>query len=195
MQGNTFVFFGIGGAGKGTQIKLLIDFLETKDGNECVYAGTGRGFRKLVSSGSYTGTLVKEFIDQGKLVPDFLTNALFTDVLLSKLTPEKHLISDGYPRTIEQSESFEKMMSFFKRDNVKIVYIELNEVEAMKRNLLRGRPDDTEVGLKKRFEEYANNVVPAVSYFKHKTGYSIFTINGEQTPEEVFKDILKGLEL
>jgi adenylate kinase family enzyme len=126
-------------------------------------------------------------------VPDFLTNAIFTNVLISQLTPEKNLIADGYPRTLVQSESFEKKMKFYERKNIKIIYIELSEKEAMKRNLLRGRPDDTKEGLTKRFAEYANNVIPAMNYFKDKAGYKIYKINGEQTVENVHKDIIKAL--
>ncbi|KKQ07118.1 MAG: hypothetical protein US18_C0026G0019, partial [Parcubacteria group bacterium GW2011_GWB1_36_5] len=51
----TFVFFGIIGSGKGTQIKLLVDFLKAKDGRECVYAYPGNEYRKLAESGSFTG--------------------------------------------------------------------------------------------------------------------------------------------
>ena len=69
----------------------------------------------------------------------------------------------------------------------------LSEEEAMKRNLLRGRADDTEEGLRKRFNEYKNNVLPAMNYFKEKEGYEIYTINGEQTIEEVHKEIIKAL--
>ena len=109
------------------------------------------------------------------------------------MNSEKHLFADGYPRTVAQSESFETMMNFFKRENIKIIYIELSKEEAMKRNLLRGRADDTEEGLSRRFDEYINNVIPSMEYFKEKEGYEIYTINGEQTIEEVHSDIIKAL--
>ena len=189
----TFVFFGIVGSGKGTQVKLLIDFLNKKDGKECVYAYPGNEYRKLTESGSYTGQVVKDSMTRGHLQPDFLTDAIFTNILVSSLSPEKHLIADGYPRTLVQSENFEEIIKFFKREDVKIVYIELSKEEAMKRNLLRGRADDTKEGIEKRFNEYVNKVVPAMNYFKGKANYTIYTINGEQTVENVHKDIIKAL--
>ena len=193
MQTQTFVFFGQVGSGKGTQVKLLNDYLRSKDNKGVVYGGTGEEFRKILKSDNFTAKLIKDSIKKGELLPDFLTTALFMNILISFLDDQKHLIADGYPRTVEQSGSFENMMQFFKRDNIKIIYIELSEEEAMKRNLLRGREDDTEEGLRKRFNEYKNNVIPAMNYFQGKTGYEVLTINGELTIEDVHKDIIKAL--
>ncbi|MGH7249471.1 MAG: adenylate kinase family protein [Minisyncoccia bacterium] len=193
MQSQTFIFFGIVGSGKGTQVKLLMDFLKKKDGMECIDAYPGNEYRKLIESGNYTGQLVKKSMSEGNLQPNFLTNSIFANILISSLSPEKHLIADGYPRTVAQSEFFETLAYFFNRDKVKIIYIELSEEEAMKRNLLRGRHDYTEEGLKKRFDEYEKNVIPAMNYFKEKENYGIFTINGAQSIEDVHKDILKAL--
>ena len=193
MQSQTFVFFGIVGSGKGTQIKFLQDFLKDKDGKECVYAYPGNEYRKLIEAGSYTGSLVKESVSLGHLQPDFLTDSIVTNILTSSLTPDKHLITDGYPRTLAQSQALSDMVNFFKRDEVKIVYIEISKEEAMKRNLLRGRVDDTKEGIEKRFDEYINKVIPSMDYFKDKEGYKIYKINGEQSREDVFKDIVKAL--
>jgi len=193
MQSQTFIFFGQVGSGKGTQVKLLTDFLKSKDEREMVYAYPGDEYRKLIESGSYTGSLVKGPLSRGELLPGFLTDAIVANILISSLTPEKNLFADGYPREVEQSVSFEKMLKFYKRENIKIIYIEVGKDEAMKRNLLRGRVDDTKEGIEKRFAEYINKVVPAMNYFRDKTGYTIYTINGEQSIENVHQDIIKAL--
>lgn len=193
MKAETFIFFGIQGSGKGTQAKFLIDTLKKRDGRECILTSTGNEYRKLIESGSYTGTLIKDSITRGELQPDFLTNTIFTNILTSSLTPEKHLIADGYPRTIVQSQVFEEMMKFYKRDGIKIIHIELSEEEAMKRNLLRDRHDDTKEGIEKRFDEYMNNAILAMNYFKNKENYKIYTINGKQDRKDVYKDVIKAL--
>jgi len=193
MQPQTFVFFGQVGSGKGTQVALLADFLKNLDGKECVQTSTGNEYRKLIETGNYISTLIKDSMNRGELQPDFLTNAIFTNILMASLSPDKHLIADGYPRTIIQAETFEAMMKFFKRENIKIIYIEVGKEEAVKRMMLRARHDDTEEGIAKRFDEYGKNVIPAMNYFKNKSDYNIYTINGEQTVENVHKDIIKAL--
>lgn len=195
MRPQTFVFFGIIGSGKGTQVKFLMDYVKEKTGGKMLYAGTGDEFRKLISSEIYTAKRVKESIEKGELQPDFLTTTLFTNILVNSLEEEEFLFADGYPRTVRQSESFCSMMKFYKRTDIKIIYIKISEKEAMERNLLRGRSDDTKEGIEKRIEEYKNNVIPAMNYFRNKEGYSILEINGEQTREEVFGDIIKALSL
>lgn len=194
MQPQTFVFFGIVGSGKGTQVGLLKEFLNT-DGRDCVYIGTGDIFRKIANSTDTNEDTkrVQDILNSGTLMPDDETNNLVANAMEVELTSEKHVIFDGFPRTVYQSKFFEEKIQAHKRNDVKIIYIELSEAEAMKRNLLRGRTDDTEEGLKKRFDEYINNVVPAMNYFKDKSGYTIYTINGEQSVEDVHKDIIKAL--
>ncbi|MCF7833687.1 MAG: nucleoside monophosphate kinase [Candidatus Pacebacteria bacterium] len=195
MQPLTLVFFGIVGSGKGTQVQLLMDFFKNKYDLDSVYAYPGAEFRKLTEKGTYVGELVKETMRRGELQPNFLTNAVFTNSFIYDISLEKNLIADGYPRTINQSETLEAMINFLKRDNVKIVYIEVGKEEATRRNLKRGRMDDTEEGLAKRFDEYVNNVIPAMEYFRGKSGYEILEVNGEQTVEAVHHEILKVLGL
>ena len=193
MQMQTFVFFGQVGSGKGTQVKLLTDFLKSKDGRESVYASPGKEYRKLIESDNYTGSLVKGPLSRGELLPGFLTDAIMTNLFISFLTPEKHLIADGYPRAVAHSMSFNEMMKSYNREDIKIIYIEISKEEAIRRLKLRGRHDDTDEGIATRFNEYVNNVIPAMKYFEDKENYKIFTINGEQSIENVNKDIFKAL--
>lgn len=190
----TFIFFGIVGSGKGTQVELLQKYL--KDNNlaeEVLFTSTGNEYRKLIESGNYTGQIVKTSLEKGHLQPDFLTISLFTNILTGNMKENTSFIADGYPRTITQSKAFESAMQFYGRDDVFVIYIELGKEEAVKRMKLRARSDDTDEGIAKRFDEYVNNVIPAMNYFKDKPGYQMFTINGEQAIADVQNDINKAL--
>jgi adenylate kinase len=194
MKPYTFLFFGIAGSGKGTQIELLEKYIKSKDDKaEFTLVYPGSEFRKLVDSGSYTGQLVKTTLEQGWLQPNFLTISLFTNILVSSLAPDTHLAVDGFPRTVTQSEVFEAAMDFYKRENIKVIYIKVEKDEAIRRMKLRARSDDTDEGIVKRFDEYVNNVVPAMMYFKDKGNYTIYTINGEQSIEDVHKELIMAL--
>ena len=193
MTAQTFVFFGQVGSGKGTQVKLLSEYLVNKGEKMPLYAGTGEEFRKLINSDNYAADQIKGLLQKGQLVPDVITNCIFTGLFVFYLKRGDHAITDGYPRTVGQSEVFEKLMNFYDRKDVKIIYIKVSKDEALKRNKLRGRADDTDEGLAKRFEEYENNVVPAMNYFAGKEGYIIYEINGEQSVEDVHQEIISKL--
>lgn len=190
----TFVFFGIVGSGKGTQVGLLEQYLkDNKLSDDVLSTSTGNEYRKIIESGSYTSELIKDRYNKGYLQPNFLTISLFTNILTGNMREHTSFIADGFPRTIEQSEAFESAMQFYGRDNINVVYIELGKEEATKRMKLRGRTDDTDEGIAQRFDEYVNNVIPAMNYFKGKDGYKIHTINGEQSIEDVHKELIKSL--
>ena len=85
-------------------------------------------------------------------------------------------------------------MDFYQRQNVEIVYLEISKEAVIKRMKLRGRSDDTDEGIERRFWEYEHNVIPAMQDLKAK-GYTLHTINGEQEMEAVHAEIKKALGL
>ena len=125
MQSSTFVFFGIVGSGKGTQVKLLMDFLKSKDGKECVYIGTGDIFRKIAHSQSEDADTkrVQDILNRGELMPDDETNKLVSEAMERELSEDKNCIFDGYPRTVSQDKFFEQKMQDYNRQSIKIIYI------------------------------------------------------------------------
>lgn len=192
----TFIFFGIAGSGKGTQVELLEAYLREKGlASDFVFASPGTEYRRIASSHSYTGEKIKELIEQGMLLPDFLTVSLVTSSIAEKITPDSCIIADGYPRTIPQSETLEQTLSFFGRPGAHVIYIEVDKEEAMKRMKLRARTDDTDDSIAKRFDIYVKEVLPSMEYFKNKDGYMIHTINGEQSIEDVHNSIITSLGL
>jgi len=196
MKPQTFIFYGIVGSGKGTQVELLEKYLkEKKVSNDVLFVSTGNEYRKLIGSDTFTSKIVKGNLEKGFLQPDFLTISLFTDILIREMKDNTFLIADGFPRTVAQSEAFENMMKFYGRDEVKVVYLGISKEEAVTRMKLRGRTDDTDEGISNRFDEYVNNVIPSMNYFENKEGYTLYKINGEQIVEDVHKELIKTLGL
>lgn len=188
-----FIFYGIVGSGKGTQVKLLQNYLMQNGASDIVFVSTGNEYREIISKENFISKKIKEYLDAGKLLPNFLTNSIFSSKLLNNLNEDSVIVCDGYPRTISQSETFDQAMEFYNRNEVHIIYIKLSKEEATKRMKLRNRADDTDEGIASRFNEYENNVIPSMEYFRGKEGYVIHEINGEQSIEDVNKEIMEKL--
>jgi len=190
----TVLFFGPQGAGKGTQVKLLIEALKKRDNRDMIHIDMGQLLRNMVSGGSYTGKLTAEVIENGYLMPDFMPIYLTTDAIVKQFTGEEHIIADGLARRPDQTRAWDDAMQFYKRADYQIISIELSEEESIKRLLLRGRNDDTEEAIKKRLGWHKTEVEPQLEFMRGR-GRTIHRINGDQTIEAVHADILKVLKL
>lgn len=99
----TTVIMGPPGGGKGTISKKLIkDF-------GYHHVSTGDMLRAHIKKSSPLGVKAKTFMDQGELVPD----SLMVDLVLEEVKlvgAGKHLLLDGFPRTLTQATSLEKAL-------------------------------------------------------------------------------------
>lgn len=195
MQPITVLFFGSQGAGKGTQVKMLIDFLRSNSDRKVVHIDMGQELRNLRDTGSYTGKLTGAVIDEGHRMPDFMPIYLQTKKLADSFTGEEHIIADGLARGADQTRAFDDMMTFFKRDtHFQIVNIIISDDSAVKRLLLRGRNDDTEEAIRRRLAWTKKDVLPQLSMLRER-GRVVHEVDGEPTIEEIHQDILKRLAL
>ena len=116
------IMLGPQGCGKGTQGKRLSDKFDIP------HISTGDIFRDNIKNETPLGKEAKSYIDDGKLVPDELTNRLLKDALDGK----EDFILDGYPRNISQAEFLD---SFSDVDHA--VEIKISDDETVRR--LSGR--------------------------------------------------------
>ncbi len=123
------VLLGPPGSGKGTQGALL----KQKLGFE--HVSTGDILRSEVAKKTPIGLKAQEYMNQGLLVPDELIIEMIKNLLMG--APSKNYVFDGFPRTVNQAEAFEKMLKSMNLDVDKVFYFELSDDIIIKR--LSGR--------------------------------------------------------
>jgi len=194
MNSQAFVFFGRSGCGKGTQAKLLAEYLKEK-GKEVLYVETGSSFRKLSKGKNLTSKNIKNIIKDGHLIPVFLPIWIWTGFLIKNFTGKEDIILDGVCRRKEEAIALHSAFDFFKIKNPNIILMNVSKEWSYTRMMERKRIDDTPEKIHNRLSWYEKDVIPSIEYFKNKLGYNFFEINGEQTVEEVHKDIINKLNL
>lgn len=191
----TFIFFGRSGCGKGTQLKLLREYLEKVDGGIKQFTfSTGDGFREFFSKDTYASNIAKDITAKGLLQPLFLTISLWGNAMLDNLEEDNHMFIDGYPRRIEEAEILDGALKFFNRDNVIILDFIVSRETSKKRMLGRGRYDDTEENTETRLDWYDKDVTPSIEYLKNQPGYIYLNIDGEGGIEKIHEDIINKIK-
>lgn len=185
---------GKSGAGKGTQVKLLRERLNLK------YVGSGDLLRKRKEAKDFTGKKIASIINTGGLAPSSIVFKLCIDDFerLKEEGVEKGIVIDGAPRKLLEAKMMGEAMEWYDWiDNYKVIVIDISDEEVLRRLLKRaeieGRSDDTEEGIKKRLSWFRKEVDPVIDFFEEKGG--ILRINGEQSIEEVYDEIIQKLGL
>lgn len=195
MKPISVLFFGTQGAGKGTQVKMLMEFLKGKSKQNIIHIDMGAELRSLRDTGSYAGKLTGDVIDKGGRMPDFMPTYLQTKKVSENIVDNtEHIIADGLARGEDQTRAFDDAMKYFGRDDFQVISLELSEASAIKRLLARGRNDDTEEGIKNRLSWYKSDVQPQLELLKSR-GRPIHVIDGEPDVDTIHKNILAALKL
>lgn len=98
------VLLGPPGAGKGTQaVKIAKEYA-------IPHISTGDIFRANIKAGTELGRKAKSYLDAGDLVPD----SVVTDIVADRIKQDDcggGFLLDGFPRTLPQAESLDKILS------------------------------------------------------------------------------------
>lgn len=183
-------------SGKGTQAKLLLNKFKNY-----YYISTGQLFRRLLRRKTDTGERVKDIVESGGLPFDDLATSLWMHEIAFNVRSNQGIVADGFPRRIQEAKDLDDFLSFLERkENTYFFLIDISEKEAFKRlsggRLLgsgkrRKRADDNPENIRRRFKVHRQRTIPAMNYFKNQG--LLIEINGEQSIEKVFKDILKAI--
>ena len=175
------ILFGPPGCGKGTQATFISESLSIP------HLSTGDMLRSAVSSGSEIGLKAKSIMENGGLVSDEIVLSIVGERIV-KDDCENGFILDGFPRTVNQAEKLDLLLSTSHELDC-VLRIQVDEEEIIKRLIDRGREDDKPDIIKNRFKTYNSETQPLIPFYEKRK--ILFNINGMQEIEKVSDDIKK----
>ena len=209
------ILLGPPGAGKGTQAAGIVEKYNIP------HISTGDIFRKNIKEGTDLGKKAKEYMDQGLLVPDELTVGLVTD-RLSQDDCKNGFMLDGFPRNVAQAQQLGQYLNSVDLALDRVINIEVDKDilvgRAVGRRICKScgatyhvefnppkvdgtcdvcggelyqRADDNEETVSKRIQVYLDETKPLADYYSNEG--IIANINGQQSIDKVFEDIVTAL--
>lgn len=172
------LIMGLAGSGKGTQGNLLAEKLGYK------YLSTGEFLRTYITEER------RKQMAAGHLINDQEMIGIIED-FLSKSADDRCIL-DGFPRSKAQADWLIKQHANKSINIEALIYIDVAKDELLRRLLLRGRHDDNEPAIRKRFEEYSKSTSPIIDDYREK-GIKIIEVRGEGPIEEIQNEILQAL--
>lgn len=206
------ILLGPPGAGKGTQAEILTKQFGIKT------VSTGVMLRAAMREGTELGKLAKQYIDDGKLVPDSVVVGIVKE-RLSQDDLKNGFILDGFPRTIAQAEALDE--TGIRIDHVlslecdeKVIlerltgrrecktcgtpyHIKTKPVPANGKCVCGGeivqRPDDNEETIKNRLKVYHEQTEPIKAYYE-KQG-KVISVDSSKTAQITNDAVFEALGL
>ena len=204
------ILLGQPGAGKGTQARAIMHRLSIPQ------ISTGDMLRDAVRRKTSYGREAKKKMDAGELVSDAIVNGIVAE-RISREDCKKGFILDGYPRTVQQAETFRNQMS--NGDQLAVIEITADSVDLTNRLVGRlmcpgcgeiyntysrapeqedvcnvcgkklfRRSDDREDMIQERFRTYRDETFPLVEFYRNLGVYH--KVSGMKPIETVTKEIL-----
>jgi len=207
----SIVLFGPPGAGKGTQASRITDSTGLPQ------VSTGDMLRAAVKNGTTTGLAAKQYMDDGKLVPDSIIIDLIKERVLEP-DAKNGVMFDGFPRTVPQAEALANITEV-----THVIAIEVPDERIVERicgryscakcgavyhdsfnptkldgvcdecggSDMKRRADDNESTVLQRLSAYHEQTSPLADWYESK---GIFhRINGDRGIDEITSDILQAL--
>jgi adenylate kinase len=209
------ILLGGPGSGKGTQGAVLAQRYSIPT------ISTGDLFRKNIADKTALGQKVKQYTDQGLLVPDEVVLDMVFDRLVEADCAPGYML-DGFPRTIPQADALTKWLSDRKTAIDHVVLIDVDDDVIVDRlssrrtcesckaissvkfsppkkegvcdkcgGTLVQRADDNADTIRDRLQVYHKNTEPLIAYYR-KQGI-LLAVDGSQAPEAVTNAITASI--
>lgn len=184
-----YILFGPPGAGKGTQASAMVEKYNLH------HISTGALLRKEIAAGTELGKQAKELIDKGCLVPDDVVEGMIESEFNSVREVAGFLL-DGYPRTIEQARSLDRLLAKKNESLTSVVSIMIPDEmifdRIRHRAQIEGREDDaSDEIIANRISTYHQKTEPLVNFYKDAGKYR--EVDGSGTIDEVRDNIFRIL--
>ena len=189
------VLLGPPGAGKGTQAQRIVE----KFG--ILHLSTGEMLRAAAQTETGIGCTVKQFMAEGKLVPDDLVTAAVNQ-RISQPDAKPGFVLDGFPRTISQAVTFDDLLRKETVELDHVIELRADEKILLDRILTRAqeakdrghgvRADDNRETLKVRLEAYKEQTAPLIEYYRSKG--VLRSIDGLQPIDAVTHDVFQAID-
>jgi adenylate kinase len=206
------VIFGPPGSGKGTYASRL------KSELNIVAISTGDIFRSAVKEGTELGEKIKQYLDNGQLVPDEIVIEVVRN-RIGRPDCRKGFILDGFPRTVEQARALEKTVKIdaiinllvpeqiiIKRLSNRRTCRDCGEIYNLKTlkpkregfcdkcsGPLIQREDDIISVIKERFHVFEKQTQPLTKHYENKTP-TVNVVCNDLPPENVIRQIMRELK-
>lgn len=209
------VLLGPPGAGKGTQAKSIVEWLNVP------HISTGDIFRTNIKNETELGKRVKAYLNAGQLVPDELTIDLIWD-RLDQADCKNGFLLDGFPRTTPQATALTDGLAKRGIALDRALLIDVPEETLLDRlsgrrvcescgapyhihskptkvedvcDLCGGkvvqRPDDSLETVKDRIEVYKAQTYPLIGYYE--AAGKLMRVDGTHSVSDVFTEIQEVL--
>lgn len=210
-----FLLFGPPGSGKGTQSRMITNWLEIPS------ISTGDMLRGEIQAGTELGKAAQSIMSNGGLVGDDLVNKMLA-LRISNPDCEHGFLLDGYPRTVEQAEFLDHLLAERGLPKPVVLHLDVPPDALVGRmtsrrqcptcgriyNLLHQPPtrpglcdddatplitrkDDQEEVVKDRLRTYEKVTRPVLSHYQDRKYYQI---RGDRSPAYIFEEITGVLE-
>jgi adenylate kinase len=202
------ILVGPPASGKGTQAKVLCEKWSIPQ------ISTGDMLREAKAAGTDLGKKAAEFMSAGKLVPDDVVIGLI-NVRLRKADVANGFLLDGFPRTVPQANSLDKLMTDLGIKLDYVVQLDVARELLVERAVLRRtdkktgaiyhlkynppppdadlehRADDQEQTVNKRLDAYEQMTAALLPYYEKKG--LLRRVDGVGKPAEVTERMLAVL--
>ncbi len=209
------ILLGAPGAGKGTLAKMIAGKFGVP------HLSTGDILRDNVNKKTYVGNQAKEYMDNGKLVPDDIMIQMVKGRVLEE-DCKTGFILDGFPRTIRQAEALKLIFDELDITIDAIFNLEASQETIIERlsgrrtckncgaiyhiknipsevegkcdkcgNMLYQRDDDKKDVVKKRLMVYKTQTKKLISYYEKQDSFC--EIDANKKVDEMFVEACKDL--